>query len=220
MEKADPPGITEAQESLALFFVQILFRPQLGVHAELCCVRGPDNPVRALLDRHLQPRTPDRHVQVGLVEAEDLGIEHPLLVRQAVFLGLLARVEVADLALQPVETARRDLVDAGEITQIGDGGHQPTSRGALPIFLDMSDRAHPVDRIIDQHMRLQVWAIAFFHDVSPFVFWGMRFTLFGLCHAGPFGCRSLTMQLTLTAKTRRFFEECMLPCEERYRWPV
>jgi len=30
MEKADPPGITEAQESLALFFVQILFRPLLN----------------------------------------------------------------------------------------------------------------------------------------------------------------------------------------------
>ena len=30
MEKADPPGITGAQESLALFFVQILFRPHIG----------------------------------------------------------------------------------------------------------------------------------------------------------------------------------------------
>ena len=30
MEKADPPGITEAQESLALFFVQILFRPHVN----------------------------------------------------------------------------------------------------------------------------------------------------------------------------------------------
>ena len=29
MKKVDPPGITEAQESLALFFVQILFRPQI-----------------------------------------------------------------------------------------------------------------------------------------------------------------------------------------------
>ena len=39
MEKADPPGITEAQESLALFFVQILFRPLLN-HVIRSCVLG------------------------------------------------------------------------------------------------------------------------------------------------------------------------------------
>ena len=111
----------------------------------------------------LRPARQTGTFRVGLVEAEGLRIELPPLLRQPVFLLLLARIEEAHLGLEPVELRRRDLVDAGEVAQVGNRGHQAAAGGALPVFLGMADRAHAVG-LIGQHMRFQVWAIAFFHD--------------------------------------------------------